>query len=342
MVSDEVLSVRGALRRFEGGHRALCGVDLDIIPGQVTALLGPSGSGKSTLLRAIAGLEHLDDGTIRMGDTLWSGPGKHCPPEIRRVGLVFQDYALFPHMNALDNVAFGLKGADRKERALHQLKHAELAGKARNFPHELSGGEQQRVALARALAPEPSIILLDEPFSGLDRRLRGDVRRRTMTAIRKSGAAALLVTHDAEEALEAADQLALMQDGEIIQTGTPKDVWFNPVSADAARLVGDIDVAQGKVRSGKVESVFGDLPADQMEDGITVDILVRPEGVSVTQGEAFEVSGEDYAGAQVRLELKASDGSLWHAQTSATTGLQRGDRVGLGLDPDFVRIVEQG
>ncbi len=339
MRSGETLSVRGAMRRFEGGHRALCGADLDIVPGRVTALLGPSGSGKSTLLRAIAGLERLDDGSIHMGETLWSAANTHCPPEKRRVGLVFQDYALFPHLSALDNVAFGLTGPDRKTRALAQLQHAELGDKARNFPHELSGGEQQRVALARALAPEPAIILLDEPFSGLDRRLRGDVRRRTIAAIRETGAAALLVTHDAEEALEAADELALMQDGFIVQTGTPQHVWFNPVSVAAARLVGDVDTARATVSGGEVETVFGALPAGELSEGDAADVLIRPDGLSISPGDKFEITGRDYAGAEIRLELKANDGSLWHGHAPAALDLQLGDRVDAVLDPAFARVV---
>lgn len=337
MPDRTILTVSGAVRRFEGGHRALNGADLRLVPGQVTALLGPSGSGKSTLLRAIAGLEKLDAGEIRFGESIWGGPGLHVPPETRRVGLVFQDYALFPHLNALDNVAFGLTGIDQKARALAQLEAAELSHKAKSYPHELSGGEQQRVALARALAPNPAIMLLDEPFSGLDRRLRGDVRKRTIAAIRESGAAALLVTHDAEEALESADTLALMHDGLIIQTGTPEDVWFNPVSADAARLVGDVDVASGTVTNGAVDTVFGAL-STELADGTNVDVLVRPEGIQLAPGTGFSIIQRDYAGAKVRLTLRAGDGSLWHADASAAAPAL-GTDTAAHLDPAFVRIV---
>jgi iron(III) transport system ATP-binding protein len=334
------LTVRRACRTFAGEHAALNGADLDLRPGQVTALLGPSGSGKSTLLRAIAGLEQLDSGDIRFGDTVWSEPGTHLPPEQRKVGLVFQDYALFPHMNALDNVAFGLTGSDRKARAMVQLGAAELGDKARKFPHELSGGEQQRVALARALAPKPQVMLLDEPFSGLDRRLRSAVRARTVAALKRAGAAALVVTHDAEEALDVADTLALMLDGVIVQTGTPEDVWFKPVSAAAARLLGDANILPGQVEAGRVETPFGALPCAAIEPGTPVDVIIRPAGLTAVDGDTFEVVESRYAGAERQLSLKAADGSLWYANAPAASALRAGDRTGLQLDAAFTHIVE--
>ena len=334
------LTVRGACRTFAGEHAALKGADLDLRPGRVTALLGPSGSGKSTLLRAIAGLEQLDSGEIRFGNTAWSEAGTHLPPEQRKVGLVFQDYALFPHMNALDNVAFGLAGSDRKARAMVQLEAAELGDKARKFPHELSGGEQQRVALARALAPKPQVMLLDEPFSGLDRRLRSAVRARTVAALKRAGAAALIVTHDAEEALDVADTLALMLDGVIVQTGTPEDVWFKPVSAAAARLLGDANILSGQVEAGRVETPFGALACQDITPGTLVDVIIRPAGLTVAEGDTFEVVESRYAGAERQLSLKAADGTLWHANAPAATPLRAGDRTGLQLETAFTHIVE--
>ena len=208
--AQTVLSIRGAEHRYRADHAALAGADLDLRAGHITALLGPSGSGKSTLLRAIAGLERLDAGSIRLGETIWDDKQIHLPPEARRVGMVFQDYALFPHMTALANVAFGLSGADKKAHALAQLEVAELGHRAKAYPHELSGGEQQRVALARALAPHPAVVLLDEPFSGLDRRLRGELRERTVDTLRAARTTALIVTHDAEEAMAVADELAFV------------------------------------------------------------------------------------------------------------------------------------
>ena len=190
------LSIRGAQRRYVKETAALAGADLDLEPGKITALLGPSGSGKSTLLRAIAGLERLDGGEIRLGDTVWAGPGRHLAPERRRVGMVFQDYALFPHLDALANVAFGLKGPDAKAIAMAQLEAAELGHKAKAFPHELSGGEQQRVALARAFAMEPALLFADEPTGSLDRANGDQVAEMLFDLNRDHGTALVLVTHD--------------------------------------------------------------------------------------------------------------------------------------------------
>jgi iron(III) transport system ATP-binding protein len=293
-------------------------------------------------LRAVAGLEQLDSGDIRFGDAVWSAPGTHVPPEQRKVGLVFQDYALFPHMNALDNVAFGLTGAERKAQAMEQLEAAELGDKARKFPHELSGGEQQRVALARALAPKPQVMLLDEPFSGLDRRLRSAVRARTVAALKRAGAAALIVTHDAEEALDVADTLALMLDGVIVQTGTPEDVWFKPVSAAAARLLGDANILSGQVEAGRVETPFGALACQDIKPGTLVDVIIRPAGLTAADGDTFEVMESRYAGAERQLSLKAPDGSLWHANAPAASTLRAGDRTGLQLETAFTHITPRG
>lgn len=333
-----LITVRGAARDYGRDVPALIHADLDLHAGQICALLGPSGSGKSTLLRAIAGLERLDGGQIQCGESLWSAPGIHVPPEARQVGLVFQDYALFPHMTALDNVAFGLTGPDKNQRALDELTRAELGDKARAYPHELSGGEQQRVALARALAPKPDIVLLDEPFSGLDRRLRADVRRRTLSVLRASGAAVLFVTHDAEEALETADTLALMQAGQIIQSGPPQHVWFNPVSADAARLVGDINVLPARVDAQTVDMVLGRFNAAGLDDQSAVDVLIRPEGLGVREGDRFLVIDRAYAGASVRLTVEDETGHLWHAMAAHTDAPELRSRVDLELDTRFMRI----
>lgn len=214
--TSTVLRVRGAERRYVKGLAALAGADLDLHAGRITALLGPSGSGKSTLLRAIAGLERLDGGEIRLGDTLWNGAGTHLPPEKRRIGMVFQDYALFPHLNALANVAFGLKGPDAKAIAREQLEHAELGHKAKAFPHELSGGEQQRVALARASAPRPEILLADEPTGNLD-GTNGEAIMDLLFGLRdRHGATLVMVTHSRELA-DKCDRVIRLTDGAIDQ-----------------------------------------------------------------------------------------------------------------------------
>ena len=336
-----VLRVRGAERRYVKGQAALAGADLDLHAGRITALLGPSGSGKSTLLRAIAGLERLDGGEIRLGDTLWSSQDVHLVPERRRIGMVFQDYALFPHLNALANVAFGLKGTDARERAMVQLAHAELGHKAKAFPHELSGGEQQRVALARALAPEPSVVLLDEPFSGLDRRLRHELRERTVETLRDAGATALMVTHDAEEAMAVADELALMDAGRVIQTGRPENVWLQPVSAMAARLLGDVEVLQSQAGNGRANTPFGHVDAPGFDDGAAVDVLIRPQAfaLSLDNDGPFTVTRRRSAGTHLVHDFADDAGTRWRAHTALPSPIGEADRVSVTLAPAFVTVV---
>ncbi len=338
--AQTVLSIRGAEHRYRADHAALAGADLDLHAGRITALLGPSGSGKSTLLRAIAGLERLDAGSIRLGDTIWNDSHTHLPPEARRVGMVFQDYALFPHMTALANVAFGLSGLDKKARALAQLEAAELGHRARAYPHELSGGEQQRVALARALAPQPAVVLLDEPFSGLDRRLRGELRERTVDTLRAARTTALIVTHDAEEAMAVADQLALMDAGRIIQTGAPDDVWMNPVSATAAKLLGDVEIIASRVSGGQAETPFGAVDAPGLAAGQPVSVLIRPRAFMLTPDEngGFTITRRRSAGPHLNHRFAGATGE-WTAQTPAPSALAEGDRVNVVLDPVYVRVV---
>ncbi|MHA6288311.1 ABC transporter ATP-binding protein [Maricaulis sp. CAU 1757] len=336
-----ILSIQGAERRYNSAHVALNGASLDLHAGRITALLGPSGSGKSTLLRAIAGLERLDGGTIALGHTVWSDRRTHLPPERRKVGMVFQDYALFPHLSALANVAFGLSGSDARTRAMAQLEAAELAHKARAYPHELSGGEQQRVALARALAPEPAVVLLDEPFSGLDRRLRGELRDRTVDVLRAAGTTALMVTHDSDEAMAVADELALMDQGRIIQTGLPEDVWMHPGSAVAARLLGDVEMVSTRVAGGRAETPFGAVETPGFKDGDKVDILIRPRGLSLsadTDG-SFTVTRRRSAGTHLVISFQGHDERLWTAHAQSPSPIGEGDQVCVVLDPVFTTVV---
>ena len=231
------------VRRVYHGKAAVDGVSLTLEPGRIACLLGPSGCGKSTLLRLIAGLEPVDGGVVESAQGRLSDTGIHVPPERRDIGFVFQDYALFPHLTVEANVAFGLQkmpGAERRRLAQEALAHVGLDHRAASYPQALSGGEQQRVALARAMVRKPAVLLLDEPFSGLDGRLKAEVRDATLAALREAGAAALIVTHDAEEAMMMADDLALMKHGRILQTGSPRDCYLKPVSTSAARHQGDM------------------------------------------------------------------------------------------------------
>ncbi len=294
------------VRKLYGAKAAVDRVSLTLEAGKITCLLGPSGCGKSTLLRLIAGLEPLDGGTVST-DHILSGPRSHLPPEKRDIGFVFQDYALFPHMSVEDNVAFGLKRlspAERQKRALLQLQRVHLADRAKAFPQALSGGEQQRIALARALAREPALVLLDEPFSGLDAHLKAGVRDATLEALRQAGTAALIVTHDAEEALMMADHLALMDQGQILQTGTPQACYRHPVSLAAARLLGPANPIDLLVKDGKADTVLGSLDAPGLTDG-TAMAIVRPEALTLTaDGTPALVLANRFAGAESWIKLR--------------------------------------
>lgn len=338
MTSDAAVVVSQASRRF-GARVAVNRADLVLRPGRITALLGPSGCGKSTLLRMIAGLEPLDGGQIRGGDQ-WSADARAAtPPEARDVGLVFQDYALFPHLTVLQNVAFGLRGlprAERKARAMALLESVRLADRASAWPHALSGGEQQRVALARALARRPRAVLLDEPFSGLDRHLKAEVREGLVAALRQAGAAVLIVTHDAEEALLTADDLALMSAGRILQTGMPEDCYRRPASLTAARLLGEVETLPAMVTGGVAASALGRFPAPGLTDGPAV-VAARPHDLTITQdpGEA-EVRAVRFGGGWHEATVALGDHPIVLRVTGAPPAV--GARVALTVDPARVSV----
>lgn len=269
-------------RRF-GGKNAVNGVSLTLLPGQVTCLLGPSGCGKSTTLRIIAGVERQDSGRLFVdGDLICDGQVS-VPPEQREIGLMFQDFALFPHLCVWENVAFGLKGTKAKRRAQAEalLRRVNLDGYADKMPDALSGGEQQRVALARAVAPRPKIMLMDEPFSGLDDRLRDDVRDETLRVLREDGTAVVMVTHDPVEAMKMADQIALMRDGEIVQSGAPYTIFNAPVDKAAAGFFSDINTFPTTVHGALAETPFGTFLAPGYTDGTELDIVIRPQHVRI-------------------------------------------------------------
>lgn len=287
-----------------GKLRAVDHVSLHINAGEVVCLLGPSGCGKSTILRIAAGLEALQRGRAYMdGVRVADGAGAlNVPPEERGVGLVFQDFALFPHLTVADNVAFGLNAlapALRAARAAEVLAQVDMADYAAAYPHALSGGQQQRVALARALAPGPRVLLLDEPFSGLDARLREQIREDTLHILKQSGTATLMVTHDPEEAMFMADRIYLMEAGRVVQSGSPEALYHRPVSPFVARFFTALNAFHGTVTDGHVACPFGRLPAPGHADGAEVDILVRPEGLHLVQPGSAAASGELVA---VRVE----------------------------------------
>lgn len=323
--ASDVITLSNAIRRY-GDRVAVSDASLSLSPGRIAALLGPSGSGKSTILRMIAGLEPLDGGTLYAGEQRLADKEFSLPPEHRDLGLVFQDYALFPHLNIADNVAFGLKGkkAERRQQALYWLDQVHLKDRADAWPHMLSGGEQQRVALVRALARQPLAILLDEPFSGLDRHLKSQVRRSLIDTLRASGKAVLIVTHDAEEALMMADDLILMDQGHILQSGTPEACYTQPVSLAAARLLGETEVLPATLQNGLATTAFGSLPTD-LPDG-PAHVMARPEDISLTPSpEGAAITALTFGGTFTEISLTSGNQTL-RART-ARTDLKLGDRV---------------
>lgn len=267
-------------------------VSLSIGPGEFLCLLGPSGCGKTTTLRIAAGLEAPRSGTVWIGGRQVAGEGVMVPPEKRSVGFLFQDYALFPHLRVIDNVMFGIRhlpAEERRSRALEALERVGMAGHAEVYPHTLSGGQQQRVGLARALAPGPRLMLLDEPFSGLDKRLRDQVRDETLHVLKASGVSTLMVTHDPEEAMFMADTIALMQGGRVVQQGSPVELYCHPANGFAARFFGEVNRMTGRVVDDQVETPFGPLDPKGAPEGAEVDVLIRPEGLtlrSIADGES--------------------------------------------------------
>ncbi|MCB6177359.1 ABC transporter ATP-binding protein [Rhodobacter sp. Har01] len=276
------LEVQGLSRAF-GGRPVVDGVSFEVAPGQVTCLLGPSGCGKSTTLRMIAGVERLDAGAIRIDGTAMAGPGLHLPPEKRGVGLMFQDFALFPHLTVAGNVAFGLAGdkSAKARRVGELLERVNLPGFGAKHPHELSGGEQQRVALARALAPRPRVMLMDEPFSGLDNRLRDGIRDVTLDILKEEGAGVVLVTHEPDEAMRMADEIALMRGGHVVQKGAPYNVYNAPVDKAAAAFFSDVNVIRGISKGALTETPFGAFLTPGHADGAAVEIVIRPQHLKI-------------------------------------------------------------
>jgi len=311
---DSTVICRDLCKRF-GEVRAVDAVTLALRRGECLALLGPSGCGKTTVLRLIAGLERPDGGSIAINGRTVSDAGIFVPPHRRRVGLVFQDYALFPHLTVEQNIAYGVgQRADRRERVTAMMALVGLDGLGGRYPHELSGGQQQRVALARALAPQPDILLLDEPFSNLDVALRRQVREDVLRILRQTGVSAILVTHDQEEAMSLGDRIALMFDGALYQVGTPRDLYERPSSRRAAQFMGDANFVGGQAQGQFALTALGAVPLAQPARG-PVDVLIRPEALALdtaVKGARAVVTGRMYLGARqvVWVALAAGNDTL--------------------------------
>ncbi|HZY66162.1 MAG TPA: ABC transporter ATP-binding protein [Rubrobacteraceae bacterium] len=337
-MSGEAMTPRAAMVRLSGVSKsygpvaAVQDVHLDLEPGKILALLGPSGCGKTTTLRLLAGFEHPDAGEVEIGGKTVAGKRAFVPPEKRKVGMVFQDYALFPHLTVEQNIAYGLqRSGKRKGRVAEVLGLAHLDGLGGRMPHELSGGQQQRVALARALAPEPAVVLLDEPFSNLDATLRARVRSEMREILRDAGVTAIFVTHDQEEALSIADEVAVMIDGRVLQKAPPEDLYLYPATREVAEFVGEANFIPGTAENGRVRCVLGDIPALETVDG-AVEVMLRPESLllrALPDGEATVVGREFYGHDQL-VELRLDSGETLYSRLVGRHGFEAGERVSLG------------
>ena len=321
------------------GVRVLDGVDVHVEAGQLLALLGPSGCGKTTLLRILAGLEVPDEGSIHVGDSLLTGPGTFVAPERRRISLVFQDWALFPHLSVAENVAYGLgRGNGRRERVAAALDLVGLGSLGDRMPGTLSGGQQQRVALARAIAPEPTVLLLDEPFSNLDTSLRTQVRSEVHELLVTLGITTVIVTHDQDEAFVLGDQVAVMCEGRVVQQDTPAALYANPVSPWVATFVGDANLVAGEVHgSGSdatAHTALGPIPLRGLPaatKGASAQVLVRPEECRVTPGGSARVELIEYYGHDTVYVVDLPDGTRLRVREGSAPVVQRGDAVSVGF-----------
>ncbi len=302
------LTFENVERRY-GDARALRGVSLDMAPGEVMGLVGPSGCGKTTLLRLAAGIEKPSAGRVLINRLEVSGPDRFVPPEQRSIGLMFQDFALFPHLTILANVAFGLNSLSRDDAqriAMTTLKRVGLETYAANYPHILSGGQQQRVALARAIAPRPSVLLMDEPFSGLDVQLRENMQSQTLELLREMRASCMIVTHDPEEAMRLSDRIAVMRSGLIVQVGTAEELYRQPVNIFVARMFSEINEIAATVKGGRIETPFGIFPIENITEGEAVILCVRQRGVRLKEagtGRAARVLHTKFLGDAAILEV---------------------------------------
>ena len=322
-----------------GPVRAVDGLDLEVAPGQVLVLLGPSGCGKTTTLRLIAGFEAPDAGSVEVGGRPVCGPGVWVPPEQRRVGMVFQDYALFPHLTVAQNVAFGLQRRERRQRearvreVLELVRLAPLAGR---YPHELSGGEQQRVALARALAPRPVVVLLDEPFSNLDPELRARVRGEVRAILKDSGATAVFVTHDRQEALAMGDRVAVLLQGRVLQEDTPERLFQWPRSRFVAEFLGTADFLPAWVGEEGVVTELGVLPQRApLPPGTPVEVMARPDDfvLHAIPGGEGRIVGRAFLGMHYVYEVALPSGCTVRVLASHTQAYPEGTPVRVALAP---------
>lgn len=332
-----------------GGKPVLDALSISLTPGEIVCLLGESGSGKSTILRVAAGLQPVESGTVTINDEVVSAPGFQMRPDKRGVGLMFQDFALFPHMTLLENAAFGLNGIGREQarrRARAALARVGLEGREKDYPHMLSGGQQQRLALARTIAPRPGIIMLDEPFSGLDARMRETVRGETLAVLRETRATSLIVTHDPEEAMLLGDRVALLRDGKIVQIDTGAAIYREPADLAAARFIAPLSEIVCVVRNGRAATPLGDVVTPRHKDGDAVVIGVRPVGDVVLRHEAPGTPGRVISkrgalGVDICEVLVDGLDRPVRVRQPFDPRLEVGDDVFLRLNPEHILVFDR-
>ncbi|MEF8814448.1 MAG: ABC transporter ATP-binding protein [Halovenus sp.] len=344
--ANPVLVLEGLTREY-GPEVAVSDFSLTVEEGELVTLLGPSGCGKTTALRMIAGLEEPTAGTIRIADRTVASPDQFVPPEQRDVGLVFQDFALFPHLSVEENVAFGIDDwpAERRDaRVTELLELVDLTDHRGKMPRQLSGGQQQRVALARSLAPEPDVLLLDEPFSNLDVRLRVEMREEVRRILKAAGVTAISVTHDQEEALSISDRVAIVNDGTLEQVGKPEVVFENPESRFVASFLGRASFLPGRVRGDIVDTQLGTFRADQLNgpvaayDGARIDVLVRPDDLEAVPAEQGNADGavvhRQYNGPTFVYRVELTDGTMVRCLHNHAETFEHGQHVVVDIDAD--------
>jgi iron(III) transport system ATP-binding protein len=345
-VDTPKLALEGVFKRYPGNELpAVRDLTLSVQPGETLVLLGPSGCGKTTVLRLVAGLEEPDAGRILVDGRAVAGDGLFVPPERRQIGMVFQDYALLPHLSVRDNVAFGLHRLDRADamrRATEALRLVGLEGLAERYPHQLSGGQQQRVALARALAPRPVLVLLDEPFSNLDADRRQHLRGEVREILREAGATAVFVTHDQAEALHIADRIAVMRAGAIEQVGTPDEVFLRPRNRFVAAFLGEAMFLPGRGGPDGIETELGRLDqALALPPGAEIDLLVRPDDIRLRAdaSAAPRVESRLFQGMTARYVVRLPSGRAVSCLTTHALTLAPGDAVRVELRPEHPLVV---
>ncbi len=338
------LTLEGVSKTF-GAQTIIRSLDLDIPAGEIVCLLGASGCGKTTLLRLAAGIETPSAGRILLDGREVAGPSHFVEPEQRGIGLMFQDYALFPHLTVRENVLFGLQNfpkADAETAAARALKRVGLSDFADVYPEQLSGGEQQRVALARVVAPRPGVVLMDEPFSNLDRRMRDAVREETVALLREMGATTVIVTHDPEEAMRIADRIVLMRAGTIAQQGAPDQLYRTPADLDAARFFCDFNEIEGVVKNGRADTPLGSFEAAGLAEGTRAMVCIRPQAIRL-KAAGFCLPGRllarRFAGEVDLCEIAVAglDAPL-KARLREGRGFGEGMDVGIDIDSDEVLV----